>query len=128
VSPGRIGEPVLEPAFPGEDQQPFAVGIEASGGIDGRNIDEVGKGAPGAARLGAELAEDAVGLVEQQSGQGGSPTSVQAPSRRRQRLTTPMEINSSPRSIETGGRIIGMGEGMAGRPYRRIPILAGPYP
>ena len=41
----RIGEPCLQRAIVGEDQQALAVGIEAPGGIDARHVDVVLQGA-----------------------------------------------------------------------------------
>ena len=69
VAPGRIGEALLQTAVAGEQQQAFAVGIEAAGGVDVRDRDVIGQATPAAARFRCELAEHPVGLVEQQGGQ-----------------------------------------------------------
>ena len=60
----RIGETVLESAIVGEQDESFAIVIEAPGGIDIGDVDEVGEGAGGFGGRG-ELADDVVGLVEE---------------------------------------------------------------
>src|SRR3546814_2431168 len=54
---------VLKRAIVREHQQSFAVGIEAPGGIDAGNRDEILEGLPAA--FGAELTENPEGFVEQ---------------------------------------------------------------
>ena len=93
-----IGQALLESALVGEQQQAFAVGIQSSRGVDPGNVDQISQAAPTAPRFRRELTEVAVGLVKQQ---GCQP----AFSRVLHRLTTPIEISSSPRSMVRGGRI-----------------------
>jgi len=64
-----VGEPLLQPAVAGEQQQAFAVGIEAARRIDLWNRDEISKASPAATRFWGELAQNPIGLVEEQSGQ-----------------------------------------------------------
>jgi hypothetical protein len=59
----RVGDLRLQLAVVGQDQQPFAVGIEPAGNIDALDRDELIERPPLAFRR--ELAEDAVGLVEE---------------------------------------------------------------
>ena len=47
------------------------VAIKTAGGVDAGNWHQVGQGAPAAAGLRAELAQHAIGLVQQQGGHGG---------------------------------------------------------
>ena len=96
VPEARIGEPLLQATLIAQQQQPLAVGIQPTCGVDARNIDEFSQASPAACRFRGELTEDPVGLVEQQ---GGQP----AFSRALHRLTTPMEISRSPRSMVIGG-------------------------
>ena len=56
---------MLQAAIGGEEEQPFAVGVQTTCRINIRNIHPVGKAAPSAARFRCELTEDAVGLVKQ---------------------------------------------------------------
>lgn len=70
VPPGGIGEPMLETAVVRQQQQPLAVGIEPAGRVDARHRNVVGQAGPAAGLVRAELAENPVGLVEQQGGQG----------------------------------------------------------
>jgi hypothetical protein len=64
---GEIGEEEaeLEGAVVGEEEQSFAIGVKAAGGVDVGDWDEVGEG--GARRDGSicELGENAVGFVEE---------------------------------------------------------------
>jgi hypothetical protein len=108
VAPARIGEPLLEPAFGGEQQQPFAVGIEAAGGIDARMLDPVGQAAPAAARLGTELAQDPIGFMEEQGVQGRRGAGLT--------LRCGPARGSPPRSRPAAGRGPSTG---AGTPWRR---------
>ncbi len=57
-------DPRLQRAVGGEDDEPFAVRVEPAGGIHVRNRDEIGKCRSVATR-GGELAEHAIGFVEQ---------------------------------------------------------------
>src|SRR5690606_33437222 len=59
----RVRDPRLRLAVVGQKQQPLAVEIETPGGIDPRQVYEVGK--RGARSVAAELADHAIGLVEQ---------------------------------------------------------------
>ena len=106
-----IGERLLQPPIAGEQQKPFAVGIETAGGVDPGTSDPGGQAVPVAAGFRRELAQHPIGLVEQQ---GAHPFGLfrapQSAWRARHRLTTPMEISSRPRSIESGGRITGTGQ------------------
>ena len=62
----RIGDARLQPAVVGQQQQPFAVAVQPAGGIDAGHIDEVRqRRARGLRCLVGELAEHAIGLVEQ---------------------------------------------------------------
>jgi hypothetical protein len=53
-----------------QHKESLAVSVEATGGVDPRNVDEGGQGLPGASGFRGELAENPVGLVEQQGLQG----------------------------------------------------------
>jgi hypothetical protein len=112
VAPAGIGESLLQGADAGEQQQAFAVGVEAAGGVDGGNGDELGQVPPAAAWFVGELAENPVGLVEQQGGgQGEISRGLQLALpfwRAFQRFTTPIEISRRPRSSESGGAIKGL--------------------
>ena len=66
MAKARVGEPLLQPAVACEQQQPFAVGIQASGRIDPWDIDEISQASPAAARFRGELAQHPIGLVEEQ--------------------------------------------------------------
>ena len=74
-----MGELMLQLTVIGEQQEPFAIGIESTAGINARSFDEVRQG--GALPVTRKLAENSVGLVEcdQQRfsscrrGQAGSP-------------------------------------------------------
>lgn len=70
MAPAGVGETVLQPAIGRQQQQALAVGIEATGGIDAGMINPVGQAAPSAAWLPAELAENPVGLMEEEGVQG----------------------------------------------------------
>jgi hypothetical protein len=59
----RIGDLRLQLAVVGQDQQPLAVGIEPAGNINILDRNELIQRPPLALR--GELAEDAVGLVEE---------------------------------------------------------------
>ena len=119
-----IGEGLLQAAIAGEQQQPLAVGVESAGGVDVGAGDPGGQAIPGAAGFRRELAQHAVGLVEQQGGHTAGPQGSGQPSwRARQRLTTPIEISSRPRSIESGGRITVVGQH---RPDPTAPLQASP--
>jgi len=113
VPPAGIGESLLQVAVAGEQQQAFAVGIEAAGSVDIRNVDEIGQAPPAASRLRRELAENPVGLVEQKGGGQGRISRVLQLAlpfwRAFQRFTTPMEISRRPRSSDSGGAIKGFG-------------------
>jgi hypothetical protein len=73
VAKAGIGEPLLESTVTGQQQQAFAVGIEAAGGIHRRHVDQVSQGLPAAAGFGAELAQYAIGFVQQQRCHGRRP-------------------------------------------------------
>ena len=62
-----IGDPRLEPAVVGEQEQPLAVEIEAARGIDAGHVEMVGqcRAALANGAVVGELAENAVRLVEQ---------------------------------------------------------------
>ena len=90
-------------------------GIEAAGCVHPWNLDVIRQAAPAAAWFWGELAQHPVGLVEQQGGQEAW--------RARHRLTMPIEIISRPRSIDTGGRTIGVAGGGTGT--RRDPSGSG---
>jgi hypothetical protein len=64
-----VGEPLLQSAVAGEEQEPFAVGIQATSRIHLWNGDEIRQAPPAAARFRRELAQHSVGLVEEQGGQ-----------------------------------------------------------
>jgi hypothetical protein len=64
-----VCEPLLQPAVAGEQQQPFAVGIQTACRIDLWNRDEISQASPAAARFWGELAQHPVGLVEEKAGQ-----------------------------------------------------------
>ncbi len=66
VAEAGIGEALLEPPFSGEQQQSLAIRIKAPGGIDPGYGHQISQAAPTAARFRGELAEHAVGLVQQQ--------------------------------------------------------------
>jgi hypothetical protein len=108
VAPAGIGEPLLQPAIRGEQQQALTIGIKTAGRIDIRAGDPVSQAGPAAAWFRAELAKDAVGLVEEEGVQGwrGARAGVQLPPRALQRFTTPIETSNRPRSIERGGKTI----------------------
>ena len=72
VAKAGVGEPLLQSSIAGKQQEAFAVGIQPTSGIDIRNLDEISQAAPGASSFRGELAQDPVGLVEQQGGQGPS--------------------------------------------------------
>jgi hypothetical protein len=57
-----MGDTVLQLAVVGQQHQAFAVGVEAAGRVDFRDVDIVRE--RGAAGLGAELAEHLEWLVE----------------------------------------------------------------
>lgn len=103
VTPGRIGEPLLQSPVAGEQQQPLAVGIQPPSRIDPGDLDVIRQAPPSAAVLRCELTEDAEGLVKKECGQK-LRCSAQEAWRAFQRFTTPIEIRSNPRSIERGGR------------------------
>ena len=57
----------VEAGLVGEQEEAFAVGVEAAERVNARRQargTEVGEGFPGGTRLGGKLREDAVGLVE----------------------------------------------------------------
>ncbi|MNL83602.1 hypothetical protein D3C87_2112960 [compost metagenome] len=64
----RGGHPVGERAVVGQEQEALAVVVEPADGIDARHVDEVLQA--GMAGLVGELAEDSVGLVEDQVAHG----------------------------------------------------------
>ena len=115
MAPAGVGESVLQPTIAGEQQQAFAVGIEATRRVHLPLLDPVGQAAPSTAGLTAELAEHAVRLVEQEGGWRSARSLIlQLPLRERHRFTTPMEMSSRPRSMEIGGRVIGWPVGCGG--------------
>jgi len=61
----RIGEAALERAIGGENEQPFAIVIEAAGGINVRDVDVVFQRGVRCAGFRSELAQHAIGLVEE---------------------------------------------------------------
>ena len=62
-----IGESLLQPPVAGEQQQSFAVGIQAACGIDLWQLDQISQAAPATARFLCELTQASIGLVEQQN-------------------------------------------------------------
>ena len=64
VAPAGLTQSCLKATIRGQHQESFAVGIEAAGGIHPGDGDELGEGAPAAARLRSELAEHSIGLVQ----------------------------------------------------------------
>jgi hypothetical protein len=60
----RIEEAVDESAFVGEEEEPFAVGIETADRVNARRETKLGKRAPLGAGLRRELRKNAVGFVE----------------------------------------------------------------
>ena len=98
MTEARIGELLLQKPLIGEKKQTFTVCVEPASCVDLRNLHEIGQASPAAALFRSELAQHSIGLVQQKSYQP-------AFSRALHRLTTPMEISSSPRSIVRGGRI-----------------------
>ena len=93
-----VCESLLEAPLICEEQQPLTVCIKPACCINLWNPYQVSQTSPSTAWFRGELAEDPVGLMEQK---GGQP----AFSRALHRLTTPIEISSSPRSMVRGGRI-----------------------
>jgi hypothetical protein len=69
-----VEKAIDEGAFVGEEEQAFAIGIEAADGIDARREAELGECAPCGAGLRGELREDAVGFVEgeEHAGEGAA--------------------------------------------------------
>jgi len=105
MAPAGIGESVLQPAIAGEQQQAFAIGIEAARRVHLSLRDPVGQAAPGTAGFTAELAKHAIRLVKEEAWwRGARRAIIQLPLRERHRFTTPMEMSSRPRSMDTGGR------------------------
>ena len=70
MAPGGIGQPLLQSSVAGQQQQAFAIGIQPPRCIDTGNLDVMGQATPATALFGGELTENAVGLVEQEGGQG----------------------------------------------------------
>ena len=70
MAPGGIGQPLLQSSVAGQQQQAFAIGIQPPRCIDTGNLDVIGQATPATALFGGELTENAVGLVEQEGGQG----------------------------------------------------------
>ena len=66
----RIRDARLQPAVAREHDQAFAIRVEAARRIDAWNVDEIGKRRT-ALEVG-ELAQDAMGLVEQDNGAPGA--------------------------------------------------------
>jgi hypothetical protein len=56
----------------GENQQSLTVGVETAGGVDTGNRQNLREGTPAAVGLWGELAEHAVGLVQQKGLQGSA--------------------------------------------------------
>ena len=104
MAPGGIGQPLLQSSVAGQQQQAFAIGIQPPRCIDTGNLDVIGQATPATALFGGELTENAVGLVKEKGRQKPARCSAQEAWRAFQRFTTPIEIISSPMSIETGGR------------------------
>ena len=93
-----VCESLLEAPLICEEQQPLTVCVKPTCCINLWNPYQFSQTSPSTAWFRGELAEDPVGLMEQK---GGQP----AFSRALHRLTTPIEISSSPRSMVRGGRI-----------------------
>ena len=104
MPPGGVGQPLLQSPVAGQQEQAFAVRVQAARGVDPGDIDVIGEAAPAAPLFRGELTEDAVGLVKEKGRQKPARCSAQEAWRAFQRFTTPIEIISSPMSIETGGR------------------------
>ena len=60
-----VCQSLLKATIGGEEEQPFAVGVQTTCCIDIRDIHPVGKAAPSAARFRCELTQDTVWLVKQ---------------------------------------------------------------
>ena len=74
-----VCQSLLQAAVGGEEEQPFAVGVQTTCRINIRNSHPVGKAAPSAARFRCELAEDSVWLVKQKC-QECSPKQIKSAS------------------------------------------------
>ena len=66
VGVAGIEQPGVETGFVAEEQEAFAVGVEAAERVDAGGEAEVGERAPFRAGLGRELREDAVGFVKRE--------------------------------------------------------------
>ena len=66
MAEARIGEALLQPTVIGEQQQAFAVGIEAPSSVNIGNGDPLSETSPATLRFRCELTQNPVGLVEQQ--------------------------------------------------------------
>jgi hypothetical protein len=66
VGVARIEEAGVEAGLVAEKEEAFAIGVEATEGVDAGREFEVGERAPFRAWLGRELREDAVGFVERE--------------------------------------------------------------
>jgi hypothetical protein len=90
VPEGWVGEALLQATLVGEQQQALAISIQPTRGIHAREVDEIGQAAPATAGFRRELAENPVGLVEQDGGQSPIPLRTGGPSKgspRRSRST-----------------------------------------
>ena len=65
VAKSRVGEALLQPAVVGEQQQPFAVGIEPPSSVNIWDWDPVGKASPAALSFRCELTQNPIGLMQQ---------------------------------------------------------------
>ena len=61
-----VGEALLQATVAGEDQQPFAVGIESPRGVHLGHINKVAQATPPASLLRRELTQNPEGFVQQQ--------------------------------------------------------------
>ena len=62
-----IGESLLQLPVAGEQEQAFAVGIQAACGIDPWQLDQISQAAPATAWFWRELTQASIGLVQQQN-------------------------------------------------------------
>ena len=64
-----VGESLLQASMAGQQEQTFTVCIQTTRCVDLGHIDELGQTPPAAVRLGSELTQHPIGLVQQQGGQ-----------------------------------------------------------
>jgi hypothetical protein len=65
MAPAGLAQAGLQGAVGGEDQQTFTVRVQPARGVNPGNGKDLGECAPAAVRLRGELAEDSIGLVQQ---------------------------------------------------------------